>query len=162
MPKRNYKITQDSELITSESESGEEEESFDTRSAQAESHRTRKRIYYDRSRSRSVECIVQRSTSPPEERPRKKKDATRYERERPSGHRSQHRDETYQTHRVPRYEAWSTEKTTTKKRYPKEHSVHRSQPATTDKRKVIEKREKRATVTQPIQPTPQKKSGNNQ
>ena len=149
MPKKNYKVTQDSEIITSEeSESEQEEERIDVRNAPAEPHRAKKRIYYDRSRSQSIE-YVERRRSASEERPRKSQHNTntRYER---SGHRPQHRDESFPAHRVPKYNSWSTEKPVTRKKCPREHTIHQTQP---DKRKVVEKRERKATAIQPTSAT---------
>ena len=144
MPKMNYRKTQDSEIRTSESESEHEEERIDIRNAPAEHHKAKKRIYYDRARSQSIE-YAERRRSPSEERPRKIRQNTNMKHER-SGHRPQYRDESFPVHKVPTYQSWSTEKPATRRKCPREHTVYQTQP---DKGRVVEKKERKATATRP-------------
>ena len=143
MPKMNYRMTQDAEVRTSESES--EEERVDIRNVPAEHHKSKKRVY--RSRSQSIE-YPERRRSPSEDRPRGVQHGTNMRRER-SGYRP--RDESLPVHKVPKhkippYQSWSNEKPVSRRKCPREHTVYQTQP---DNERVVEKKERKTIVSRP-------------
>ena len=142
MPKMNYRMTQDAEVRTSESES--EEERVDIRNVPAEHHKSKKRVY--RSRSRSIE-YPDRRKSPSEDRPRGVPHGTNMRRER-SGYRP--RDESLPVHKVPKYkvppyQGWSNDKPVSKRKC-REHTVYQTQP---DNERVMEKKERKVITSRP-------------
>ena len=143
MPKMNYRMTQDAEVRTSESES--EEERIDMRNAPVEHHKSKKRVY--RSRSQSVE-YPERRRSPSEERSRGVQHGANIRRER-SGYRP--RDEPPPVHKapklkIPKYQSWSTEKPVSRRKCPREHTIYQTQP---DNERVVEKKERKVIASRP-------------
>ena len=140
MPRMNYRMTQDSEIRTSESES--EEERIDMRTVE---HHKKRRAY--RSRSQSAE-FPERRRSPSEERSRGIQHGANTRRER-SGYRP--RDEPPPVHKtpklkIPKYQSWSTEKPVSRRKC-REHTVYQTQP---DNERVMEKKERKVITSRSV------------
>ena len=134
MPRMNYRMTQDSEIRTSESES--EEERIDMRTVE---HHKKRRAY--RSRSQSAE-FPERRRSLSEERSRGIQHGARRER---SGYRPRN-EPPYKAPKVklPQYQSWSTEKPTSKRKC-REHTVYQNP----DSERMMEKKEKKVVTSRP-------------
>ena len=137
----NYRMTQDSEIRTSESES--EEERIDMRTVE---HHKKRRAY--RSRSQSAE-FPERRRSLSEERSRGIQHGANTRRER-SGYRP--RDEPPPVHKapklkIPKYQSWSTEKPVSRRKCPREHTIYQTQP---DNERVMEKKERKVITSRPV------------
>ena len=135
MPRMNYRMTQDSEIRTSESES--EEERIDMRTVE---HHKKRRAY--RSRSQSAE-FPERRRSLSEERSRGIQHGARRER---SGYRPRN-EPPYKAPKVklPQYQSWSTEKPVSKRKC-REHTVYQ----TPDSERVMEKKERKVVTSRPV------------
>ena len=131
----NYRMTQDSEIRTSESES--EEERIDMRTVE---HHKKRRAY--RSRSQSAE-FPERRRSLSEERSRGIQHGARRER---SGYRPRN-EPPYKAPKVklPQYQSWSTEKPISRRKC-REHTVYQTQP---DSERVMEKKERKVITSRP-------------